>query len=382
VGHVETPVYLDYAATTPLDPVVREAMLPYLGERFGNPSSVHSFGQTVRRALDRARDAVAASVGADSSEIYFTSGGTEANNTALLGVLLAAREQGRTHLVTSVVEHHAVLDTAIFAQSLGFTVTFLPADAQGFVSRETLAEAITDKTALVSLMQVNNEIGTVHDIAAIATLCHDRGTLFHTDAVQSFSQMPFHVKQLGVDLATMSGHKIYGPKGVGALYVRRGIKFSSYLHGGMQEREKRAGTENVPAIVGLGKAVELLPMWREETSQRARKLRDMLYREIQERIPTAILNGPALDSDWRAPNNLNLSFPGIDGETLLLSLDMKGVAVSSGSACASGSIEPSHVLLALGIPLEVAHASVRFSIGRATTHDEILYVAEAVASLF
>jgi cysteine desulfurase len=375
-------VYLDYAATTPIDPEVRDAMLPYLGERFGNPSSVHSFGQEVRRAIDRARDTVAEGIGADSSEIYFTSGGTESDNTALLGVLIAARERNKSHLITTVAEHHAVLDAAIFAQSLGFDVTFLPVDAQGFVSRETLEAAITEKTALVSLMYANNEIGTIHDISSIATLCKERGVLFHTDAVQSLAQIPFHVKHLGVDLATLSAHKIYGPKGAGALYVRRGVKFSSHIHGGMQEREKRAGTENVPAIVGFGKAIELLPSWRDSSMKSIKNLRDMLYTEICERVPEARLNGPALDSGLRLANNLNLSFPRGDGETLLLSLDMKGVAVSSGSACASGSIEPSHVLLALGLDRQVAHASVRFSLGRGTTQEEILYAANAVGSLF
>ncbi len=375
-------VYLDYAATTPIDPTVREAMLPYLGERFGNPSSVHSFGQSVRRAIDRARDSIAEGIGADSSEIYFTSGGTEADNTALLGILIAARERNKNHLIVTMTEHHAVLDAAIFAQSLGFNVTFLPVDPQGFVSRETLENAITEKTALVSLMHANNEIGTIHDISNIATLCKEHGVLFHTDAVQSLAQIPFHVKQLGVDLATLSAHKIYGPKGAGALYVKRGIKFSSYLHGGMQEREKRAGTENVPAIVGFGRAMELLPTWREVTAERVKTLRDRLYEEIARRVPEVQLNGPKLNSGLRLANNLNLSFPRGDGETLLLSLDMKGVAVSSGSACASGSIEPSHVLLALGLPQQVAHASVRFSLGRMTTQEEILYAAEAVGSLF
>jgi cysteine desulfurase len=375
-------IYLDYAATTPVDPEVREAMLPYLGERFGNPSSVHSFGQEVRRAIDRARDSIAEGIGADSSEIYFTSGGTESDNTALLGVLIAARERNRNHLVTTVTEHHAVLDTAVFAQTLGFDVTFLPVDATGFVSRETLGAAITEKTALVSLMHANNEIGTIHDISSIAMLCKERGVLFHTDAVQSLAQMPFHVKQLDVDLATLSAHKIYGPKGAGVLYVRRGVKFSSYIHGGMQEREKRAGTENVPAIVGFGKAMELLPSWRDSSMERVKVLRDQLYAEICIRVPEAKLNGPALDSGLRLVNNLNLSFPRGDGETLLLSLDMKGVAVSSGSACASGSIEPSHVLLALGLGQKEAHASVRFSLGRSTTQEEILYAADAVGSLF
>jgi cysteine desulfurase len=377
-----TQTYLDYAATTPLDPEVRDAMLPYLGdENFGNPSSLHRTGQRVRRAIDRARDTVAASIGAESSEIYFTSGGTEADNTALLGVLLAAREEtGRDHLVTSVIEHHAVLDCARFAEkTLGFQVTYLPVNRHGFVSPEAVAEAITDRTALVSIMHANNEIGTIQPIRDIAQHAHARGAYFHTDAVQTFGQLPLDVNDLGADLMTVSAHKIYGPKGAGALYVRRGVRWTPWLHGGQQEREKRAGTENAAAIIGFGNAVELLPTWRDSEAQRLAALRDDFIETALKTLPGAHLNGPPGTS--RLPNNANISFAGQNGETLLLSLDMQGVAASSGSACASGSIDPSHVLLALGLPDDLVGSAVRFSFGRSTTAEQLSRVVEILARI-
>jgi cysteine desulfurase len=352
-------------------------MLPFLGEEFGNPSSVHRFGQDVRRALDNARDTIAASIGADSSEIYFTSGGTEADNTALLGVLLAGRERGRDHLVTTTIEHHAVLDCAHFAEkTLGFSVTYVPVDEYGRVAPEAIADAVTDRTALVSVMHANNEVGTVQPIAEMARRVREKGAYFHTDAVQTYGQMPLNVDTLGVDLLTLSAHKIYGPKGVGALYVRRGVRWIPWLHGGQQEREKRAGTENAPAIIGFGKAVELLPTWRDTEVIRLAALRDDFLVSLRDRLPDLRLNGHPTE---RLPNNLNVSFPGADGETLLLSFDLHGIAASSGSACASGSIEPSHVLLALGLPLPLARAAVRFSLGRGTVADDLAYAAEVVA---
>lgn len=370
-------VYLDYAATTPVDSAVRDAMLPFLGEEFGNPSSVHRFGQDVRRALDNARDTIAASIGADSSEIYFTSGGTEADNTALLGVLLAGRERGRDHLVTTTIEHHAVLDCAHFAEkTLGFSVTYVPVDEYGRVDPEVVSDAVTDRTALVSIMHANNEVGTIQPIAEIARRVREKGAYFHTDAVQTYGQMPLNVDALGADLLTLSAHKIYGPKGVGGLYVRRGVRWTPWLHGGQQEREKRAGTENAPAIIGFGKAVELLPIWRDTEAVRLAALRDGFLAALQDRLPDLRLNGHPTE---RLPNNLNVSFPGADGETLLLSFDLHGIAVSSGSACASGSIEPSHVLLALGLPLPLARAAVRFSLGRSTTVEDLNYAAGIVA---
>lgn len=357
-------LYLDYAATTPTDPEVREAMLPYLGEVFGNPSSIHRVGQEVRRALDATRDTAAATLGADSSEIYFMSGGTEANNTALLGVLMAAREQGRNHLITAAAEHHATLDTALFARELGFSVTVLPVDGHAQVQPDILAAALTDQTALVSVMHANNEVGTINPIATLAALAHERGAYFHTDAVQSLGQLPLDVDALGVDLMSLSSHKIYGPKGAGALYVRRGVRFSPLLHGGSQERQKRPGTENVPGIIGFGKALELLPTWRDNTAERLRPLQAAFIAHF----PTAQLNGHPTE---RVTNNVNMSFVRPDGETLLLSLDLWGICASSGSACASGSIDPSHVLTAMGVARDRAQGAVRFSFGRTTTEEQL-----------
>jgi cysteine desulfurase len=370
-------IYLDYAATTPVDPLVHEAMLPFLGgETFGNPSSVHRFGQDARRAVDAARDALAASLGCDTSEVYFTSGGTEADNTAVLGVLLANRARG-DHLVTTTIEHHAVLDVAAFAEkSLGFRVTCVPVGEDGVVDVEAVADAITDRTTLVSVMHANNEIGTIQPVEEIAKVCRIRGVAFHTDAVQTLGHLPFDVDELGVDLLTVSAHKIYGPKGVGALYVRKGTRFTPWLHGGQQEREKRAGTENVAGVVGFGKAVDLLASWRDAEAGRLARLRDDFLADVLSRVPDARLNG---DAARRLPNNVNLSFPGADGEALLLHLDLHGVAASSGSACASGSIEPSHVLRALGLPLPLARAAVRFSLGRGTTPDDLGHTAEIIA---
>ncbi len=364
-------IYLDHAATTPLDPEVRDAMLPFLFEHFGNPSSIHRVGQEARRAIDTARDALAEALGAEPGEIYFTSGGTEACNLALLGALLSARQSsGRDGLIVSSVEHHAVLDTAHFAGALGFNVTVLPVDAHGRVAPEALAEALTNKTALVSLMDANNEVGTLQPISELARLAHASGALFHTDAVQTLGAFPLDVQKSGVDLLSASAHKIYGPKGVGALYVRRGTKLTPWLHGGTQEREKRAGTENVAGIVGFGKAAALLPTWRDSNSARLAPLRDQFWTEIQAKIPGVVLNGPPPGPE-RLPGNLNVCFPRTDAETLLLALDFRGVAASAGSACASGSLEPSHVLIALGRSLTQARASIRLSLGRETTDTEL-----------
>ena len=370
----QAALYLDYAATTPTDPQVREAMLPFLGESFGNPSSVHRVGQEVRRALDNARDVLAAAIGAESGEIYFTSGGTEANNLALLGVLMAAKEQGRNHLITNPTEHHAVLDAALFARELGFEVTVIPVDGFGMLHPEALAEALTDKTALVSVMHANNEVGTINPIRELAALAHERGALFHTDAVQTLGALPLDVAQFGVDLMSVSSHKIYGPKGVGALYIKSGVKCSPLFHGGSQERQKRPGTENVPGIVGFGKAVSLLPEWRDEAAVRLAPLRDRFI----SRLPQGRLNGHPTQ---RLASNINLSFVKPDGETMLLALDLWGICASSGSACSSGSIDPSHVLTAMGVPREQALGAVRFSLGRHTTSEELEKAAEVVVRL-
>lgn len=370
----QAALYLDYAATTPTDPQVREAMLPFLGESFGNPSSVHRIGQEVRRALDNARDVLAAAIGAESGEIYFTSGGTEANNLALLGVLTAAKEQGRNHLITATAEHHAVLDMALFAQSVGFDVTVVPVDEFGRVSPEVLTEALTHKTALVSVMHANNEVGTINPIAELAALSHEYGALFHTDAVQTLGALPLDVGALGVDLMSVSSHKIYGPKGAGALYIKSGVRCAPLFHGGSQERKKRPGTENVPGIVGFGKAVSLLPEWRDETTARLAPLRDRFIA----RFPQAFLNGHPTQ---RLPGNINLSFVKPDGETMLLALDLWGICASSGSACSAGSIDPSHVLTAMGVPRERALGAVRFSLGRTTTPEELARAADVVERL-
>jgi cysteine desulfurase len=377
-----TQIYLDYAATTPVDPAVREAMLPFLGEDgFGNPSSVHRIGQRVRRAIDGVRDTVASAINAEASEIFFTSGGTEADNTAILGVLLSVREEsGRDHLVTSAIEHHAVLDCARFAEEkLGFKVTYLPVDSEGFVSPDAVADAITDRTALVSIMHANNEIGTLQPVREIARRAHERTAYFHTDAVQTFGQLPLNVIELGADLMTLSAHKIYGPKGTGALYVKSDVRWTPWLHGGQQEREKRAGTENAAGIIGFGKAVELLPTWRDSESVRLAKLRDEFIARVLTVVPGSRLNGPTGSS--RLPNNVNISFPGQDGETLLLSLDMRNVAASSGSACASGSIDPSHVLQALQLPDDLVRSAVRFSLGRQTTAEQLSQVVEILGKI-
>ncbi|MDX1932738.1 MAG: cysteine desulfurase family protein [Capsulimonadales bacterium] len=372
----ERTIYLDYAATTPVDPEVLNAMLPFLGDRFGNPSSVHRMGQEARRAVDQSRDTIAAAINADSSEIFFTSGGTEADNAALFGVLRAGVARGRTHLVTTAIEHHAVLDAAMrLARTVPFTVSLLPVDQEGFVSPEAARAAINERTALVSVMHANNEIGTIQDIRSLAEMAHAFGAYFHTDAVQTFGQMPIDVEGLGIDLMTLSAHKIYGPKGIGALYARQGVDWHPFHLGGQQEREKRAGTENVPGIVGFGKATELMRGWRDREAQRLGELRDRFVRDVTEGIPGSRLNGP---TTRRLPNNANFSFTRTDGETLLLALDMAGIAASSGSACASGSIEPSHVLAALGLEESMVRSAVRFSLGRQTVADDLAITADVL----
>ena len=363
-----SPLYLDHAATTPVDPEVAAAMLPYLtGEAsFGNASSIHQFGREARAALDTAREQVAALIHADFAEVYFTGSGTEADNLAILGTLWAAPPE-HNHFVTTAIEHHAVLHCAHFLQTHGYEVTIVPVDSEGLVSPEAIAEAITDRTALVSVMHANNEIGTIQPIREIAQIAHERGAKFHTDAVQTAGQLPVDVQKLGCDLLTLCAHKMYGPKGAGALFIRQGTKVSPILHGGTQEREKRAGTENLPALVGFGKAAELAQTRRDTDTPRIERLRDYLITALQEAAPGMRLNGhPTL----RLPNNVNVSVEGVEGPTLLMNLDMRGVAASSGSACSSGSIEPSHVLKAIGLSDSLASSGVRFTLGRGTTEEE------------
>lgn len=373
-------IYLDYAATTPCDDDVRRAMMPYFEEHFGNPSGLYAEGRVARQAVDDARDRVAAAIGATStSEIIFTGSGSEADNLALQGVAWEQRLEGRgAHLLVSAIEHSAVLQTAHALARQGFSVTLLPVDAQGRVDPETVREALRDDTILVSVMHANNEIGTIQPIAEIAAICRDLGVPFHTDAVQTVGQLPIDVEELGVDLLTLSAHKVYGPKGVGALYVRRGVPLAPHTYGGAQERERRAGTENVAGIVGMAlaleKAVALLPTERE----RLTALRNRLIAGILEKVEGAQLNGHPTE---RLPGNANFSFEDVDGESLLLRLDLEGVAASSGSACSAGSIEPSHVLTALGLSPKLAKQALRLSLGRGTTEDEIDQVLQLLPRL-
>jgi cysteine desulfurase len=371
-------IYLDHAATTPLRPEVRQAMEPYLGgEGFGNPSSLHADGQRARRALDHARDIVAAALGGESGEITFTSGGTEADNAALIGVMLASRERG-VHLIVTQIEHEAVLQAARFLETLGFAVTRLPPDRDGFISPEAVAAAITDRTVLVSVMHGSNEVGTIQPVRAIAEAAHARGVLLHTDAVQTFGQVPVSAAALDADLISVSAHKIGGPKGVGALFVRSGIAIEPLLHGGGQERERRAGTENVPGIVGFGEAVRLMLPERAALAERLTGLRDRLIDAFVSRLPGTVLNG---HPSCRLPNNVNVSLPGLDAESLLLGLDLAGISASSGSACTSGSIEPSHVLLAMGLPDSRVRSALRLTLGRTTTEAEIDRAVDILAEI-
>jgi len=367
-------IYLDHAATTPVRLEVVEEMAPYFTAAYGNASSIHSYGQEAKAALDDARDTLAQALGAEPAEIVFTAGGTEADNLAIIGTLVANQAKGR-HFITTTIEHDAVLKTADHMERLGWRVTRLPVDEYGMVTPEQVAEAISSDTALVSVMQANNEVGTILPIAEIAAEAHKRGVLMHTDAVQSFGQLPVNVDALGVDLLSLSAHKIYGPKGVGALYVRRGTPIEALIHGGGQERERRSGTENVPGIAGLAAATRLMLQERDTQAERMRRLRDQWISEALGALPNAQLNGHPIE---RLPNNINISVAGVEGEAMLLGLDLAGVAASSGSACASGSIEPSHVLLAMGIGPERVRSALRLTLGRATTEEELGYALDVL----
>lgn len=367
-------VYLDHAATTPLASEVLEVMLPFLDQTFGNPSSIYKKGREARAALDAARDKIAAFLGASSGEIYFTSGGSEADNLALKGYALANRAKGK-HLITSSVEHHAVFDTMKYLEKMGFEVTYLPVDEYGMVSPEELEKAIKSDTILVSIMYANNEVGTINPIPELARISREAGAAFHTDAVQAGGVLDLDVTKLGVDMLSLSAHKFYGPKGVGLLYLRKGIRVDPLIHGGAQERGKRAGTENVAGIVGMAKALELAYGSREEHNRRITAMREQLILGLRDRIPEIKLNGHPTQ---RLPNNVNISIRYIEGESLLLSLDMQGVAASSGSACTSGSLDPSHVLLAMGIPHEIAHGSLRLTLGRENTAEDVEYLLDVL----
>lgn len=370
-------IYMDYAATTPLDEAVLEAMMPWLRSEHGNPSSPYAAARKARAAIDEARVQVAEAIGADAPEVYFTSGGTEALNLAVKGVAWARREQGKgDHVVVSAIEHQAVLESAAFLEKQGFTVTHVPVDKYGVVHPEAVAEAMGPKTALVAVMHANNEIGTIQPVADIGRITRERGVPFLVDAVQTVGLLDVNVDELGCDMLAMSAHKLYGPKGVGALYVRLGTKVESLLHGGGQERGLRAGTENVAGIVGLSAALERALVEKEETAASLTRIRDALIDGIRARVPDAVLNGHPTE---RLPNNAHFSFPGIDGESLLLNLDLAGVAVSSGSACSSGSLEASHVLTAIGLPKELAAAGLRITVGKQNTLDEAASVVDTVA---
>jgi cysteine desulfurase len=369
-------IYLDYSATTPLAPEVFEAMRPYFMEFFGNASSIHGFGREAKVAIDAAREQVAAALGALPQEITFTSGGTEAANLAIVGAANIFSEP--RHIVTSRIEHPCVLNSCRALEKKGWQVTYVEPDVTGLISVETVMQAIRPDTALISIMYANNEVGTVNPIAEIAQLAAERRILFHTDAVQAFGKLPIDVRKLPVSLFSLSGHKIYGPKGMGALFVRRGVKIEPITYGGHQERERRAGTENVAAIVGLGKAAELMITDQRAEAERLRKLADHFWQRVQQIFHKAVLNGHA---ESRLPSVLNLSFPGFESMGLVMSLDLQNIAVSNGSACSSGSVEISHVLRAMKLPQERALSAVRFSFGKYTTEAEIERTLEALATI-
>ena len=368
-------IYLDHNATTPVDPAAAHAMMRALQDLFGNASSVHYYGQQAKSAIDDARSAVAALVGAEPAEIVFTSGGTESDNFAIRGAAEALEVTGRRHLITCGIEHEAVLNTFKALARRGWKTTVLPLDATGILSPDRLREAITDDTAIVSVMHANNEIGTIQPIAELAGIAHEKGALFHTDAVQSAGKIPVSVRALGVDLLAVSAHKFYGPKGVGALWTRRGVRLAAFLSGGKQERNRRAGTENVPGIIGMGVAARLAAQKMDVESSRLSALRDRLERGILTAVPNTEINGAR---DARVPNTTNISFDRIEAESLLIALDLEGIAVSTGSACSSGTLEPSHVLKAMNLSSHRAQNSIRFSLGGSNTEEQIDRVIEVL----
>ncbi|HBI27551.1 MAG: cysteine desulfurase NifS [Syntrophaceticus sp.] len=365
-------VYLDHAGTTPLHPEVYSLMCELMKNTFGNPSSIHSFGREAKKWVDEARQQVADLIEAEAGEIIFTSGGTEADNLAILGVAAARRKKGN-HIITSSIEHPAVLNSCKQLAKSGFDVTFLPVDQYGLVDPEELCKAIRSETILISIMHANNEIGTIEPIEEFSRIAKEHGVLFHTDAVQAAGKIPVNVNTLGVDLLTLSSHKIYGPKGVGALYKRKGVRLQPVVYGGGQESNSRSGTENTVGIVGFGKAAEIAARDLDSEFNRTRELRDKLIQGIKERIPDVKYNG---HPERRLPHNVNFSFSYVEGESMLLSLDMKGIAASSGSACSSSSLKPSHVLKAIGLPYELIHGSLRMTLGRINDAADIDYVLE------
>lgn len=367
-------VYLDYTATTFVSDEVLTEMLPTFSTTFANPNSSHNFGRESLDFVDKARDRVANAINANASEIYFTSGGTEANNWAIFGLAFANKAKGN-HIITSQIEHHSVLDTCKKLETMGFKVTYLPVDEKGLVNIAELLHVINEKTILVSIMTANNEIGTIQNISAISKIAHERNVLFHTDAVQAIGSVPLDVKQIGIDALSLSAHKLYGPKGAGALYVRKGVKIENLIHGGNQESGKRGGTLNVPSIVGFGKAVETACRDCTINNKKIKSLKEYFVSRVKKEIDDVIVNGHPYQT---LPGVINISFNYIEGEALMLLLDLEGIAVSTGSACSTGSKEPSHVLRAIGLPNAVAQGSIRFSIGKLTTKDELDYVVEVL----
>jgi cysteine desulfurase len=367
-------IYFDHAATTAVKPEVLETMLPYFTEKYGNASSIYSLGRENKKAIDDAREKVAKALNALSKEIFFTSGGTEADNWALEGIAFANQAKGK-HIITTNIEHHAILHTCKFLEKQGFEVTYVPVDNKGIVHVEDIEKAIRPDTILISIMFANNEIGTIQPIKEIGALAKEKGIYFHTDAVQAIGNIPIDVKDMNIDMLSLSAHKFYGPKGVGVLYIRDGVRIYPFMNGGAQERGKRASTENVAGIVGLGKAIELATTDIGNYNTKLMKLRDKAIKEILEKIPYSRLNGDEKD---RLPGNVNISFEFIEGESILLMLDMKGICASSGSACTSGSLDPSHVLLAIGLPHEIAHGSLRLTFGEENTDSDLDYLLETL----
>ncbi|MDD6880322.1 MAG: cysteine desulfurase NifS [Firmicutes bacterium] len=370
-------VYLDYSATTPVKEEVLNEMIPYFTEKFGNPSSLYDKGLESKDAITEARERVASLINASAGEVFFTAGGTESDNWAVFGSAEALKSKGN-HIITTKIEHHAMLHSCEFLEKQGYEITYLSIDKDGYISLDELEKAITDKTVLISIMMVNNEIGTVQPIKEACAIAKKHGVLFHTDAVQALGNVEIDVKDLGIDLMSMSSHKIYGPKGTGALYIRKGVRIANYLHGGAQENRKRAGTENLPGIIGFGKAAELSKANFENHVKHCSELRNYLKDRIINEIPDTYVNGTM---EHRHPGNLNITFKYIEGESILLLLNQFGISVSTGSACSSTSLNPSHVLTALGVPVEMIHGTIRFTVGDFTTKEDIDYVVENLKTI-
>lgn len=370
-------IYLDHAATTAARPEVVEAMLPYFTEKYGNPSSIYDIGAKNKGVITGAREVIAGTLGTAPENIYFTAGGTESDNWALVATAEALAAKGN-HIITSTIEHHAVLHTCQYLEKRGFEVTYVDVDENGILKLDELKKAIRPTTILISVMFANNEIGTIQPIKEIGQIAHEHGILFHTDAVQAYCQLPINVDEYHIDMLSASAHKLNGPKGIGFLYIRKGVKIRSFIHGGAQERKRRAGTENVPGIVGFAKAVEIAQATMKERTEHELKLRELLISRIYKEVPYVRLNG---DHERRLPNNVNFSFQFIEGESLLIMLDMAGICASSGSACTSGSLDPSHVLLAIGLPHEIAHGSLRLTLGEDNTEEDINYVVDKIKEI-